>query len=218
MSTFKKARDLIGKDGNGLQEFFEGQGRWKLIIDKNNLNEETSTFNARVDWRAESPFGSVESAIVIGPEGEPVFDRPVYREAPNINAVVWGKGKSGEVRLAVINQPRPHSDDPENSGEHETVVFGQIVMGFLERIIGKDMITRYESIESGSAREASEEAGASVVIKIENPEYPYLNPAPSFVATWSNLVFIEVNLEKIEKLKKDRMRSSSYENLQYKGT
>lgn len=157
------------------------------------------------EWQITSPFGSVDTAVVLHDDGRPNFDRPAYREAPNVNLVVWGRGKDGIARFAVIRQPRPHADDPEQPGnEHKPVVFGQITMGFMEKVIGKDLIPKLEHVEHAAAREASEEAGVKVVLNIERPPYPWQNPSLSFVATWSDLVFVEVNLEKIEELKPDR--------------
>lgn len=174
------------------EKFLNDAARWKLEVAGN-------------DWICSSKFGSVETAVVVDAGGLPVFDRPLYREAPNVNCVVWGRDKDGVAKFAVLRQPRPHSDDPENPGNnHEPVVFGQIVMGFLERIIGKDLTERYESVEGGASREASEEAGVNVVLNIERPNYPWHNPNPTFVATWSDLVFVEVDLEQISLLKQDR--------------
>lgn len=179
--------------------FWSNNGRWKLKV-----NGEQQTDGA--DWEAKSPFGSVSEAVVLGGDEKPSFTRPIYREAPNVNTVVWGRDKSGIVKIAVIRQPRPHADDPKNrhNDGHEPVVFGQVVMGFLERLIGKDLVERYESTSVGASREASEEAGAQVVLNIEYPNCPYHNPNPTFVATWSDLVFVEVDLEAITALKFDR--------------
>ena len=80
--------------------------------------------------------------------------------------VVWGWDENDEARFAVIRQPRPHADDPENPGNnHPPVVFGQIPMGFLKKITG-------ESIENGAVREVGEETGVSVILNIERPKYP----------------------------------------------
>ena len=177
--------------GKGFQK-----GTWKLNVSSDGNH-----------WECASPhFGKVEYAVVTDKDGNPVFDRPRYHEAPNVNCVVWGKGIDGKARFAVIRQPRPHAYDPENPGNdnHPDVVFGQIVMGFLEKIIGKDLLPKYESIASGAAREAAEEAGVSVVLNLERPAYPWQNPNPTFVATWSDLVFVEVDLGRIEALKADR--------------
>ncbi len=175
-----------------LKGFEEG---WKLNVSRNGAH-----------WECVSPkFGKVEYAVVSDENGNPLFDRPRYHEAPNVNCVVWGRGSNGKARFAVIRQPRPHSYDPENPGEnHKDVVFGQIVMGFLEKLIGKDLVERYESVAAGAVREASEESGVTVVLNIERPAYPWHNPNPTFVATWSDLVFVEVDLERIEELKSHR--------------
>ncbi len=179
--------------------FFDHQGRWPLTV-----NGERQP--PGVDWGASSPFGSVSEAVVLGGDGKPSFTRPIYREAPNVNVIAWGYDKYGSAQLAVIRQPRPHADDPENrdTAGHSPVVFGQIVMGFLEKLVGKDLIERYESIKAGAVRETGEESGASVVLNIEYPACAYHNPNPTFVATWSDLVFLQVDLDAVEALKPDR--------------
>lgn len=179
--------------------FFGDKGRWALTV-----NGERQAKGS--DWEAASPFGSVSEAVVLGGDGKPLFTRPIYREAPNVNCVVWGIGNDGKARFAVISQPRPHADDPEHRDEHghKPIVFGQVVMGFLERIIGKDLVERHEAIAQGAAREASEEAGVAVVKNITYPACPWHNPNPTFVATWSDLAFVEVDLNVINALKDDR--------------
>ncbi|MDP2665463.1 MAG: NUDIX domain-containing protein [bacterium] len=157
------------------------------------------------EWQITSPFGSVDTAVVLHADGTPNFDRPAYRESPHVNCVVWGRRKDGVARFAIIRQPRPHADNPKRPGnDHKPVVFGQTPMGFLDKIIGKDLIPKFEDVDHAAAREASEEAGVQVVLNIERPSYPWHNPNPTFVATWADLVFVEVNLEKIGKLKPDR--------------
>jgi ADP-ribose pyrophosphatase YjhB (NUDIX family) len=163
---------------------------WKLLVDGQPVSG---------DWEVRSPFGSVETAVVLDSKGSPVFDRPAYREAPNVNLVVYGKTPTGEVRIAIIRQPRPHADDPEQPGVdgHDPVVFGQVPMGFAEKILG-------ESIEETAKREAAEETGAGVVLSVTRPQYPWHNPNPTFVATWSDLLFVEVDLARVEKLRSSR--------------
>ena len=166
---------------------------WKLYVNNQPVAGE---------WRVESPFGSIHTAVVLDKDGKPVFDRPAYREAPNVNIIAWGRTKHwfsrDTVRIAVIRQPRPHADNPEKQGDgHEPVVFGQIPMGFMEKILG----------ESGSAtarRETSEETGASAVIAVTQPKFPWHNPNPTFVPTWSDLYFVEVDLAKIARLRSSR--------------
>jgi len=151
------------------------------------------------DWQALSPFGSVGTAVVLDGKGVPVFDRPIYREAQNVNLVVWGKDVNGEIKIAIIRQPRPHSDDPMQPGVdgHAPVIFGQIPMGFAEKILG-------EVPEDTARREASEETGAGVVRGVTRPKYPWHNPNPTFVATWSDLLFVEVDLARVEQLRPTR--------------
>ena len=157
------------------------------------------------EWKLTSPFGSVDTAVVLHEDGTPSFDRPAYREAPHVNCVVWGRGEDGIAKFAIIRQPRPHADNPEQPGNnHKPVVFGQTPMGFLDKIIGKDLVPKLEGVEQAAAREASEEAGVQVVLNVERPSYPWHNPNPTFVATWADLAFVEVDLEKIVELKPDR--------------
>jgi ADP-ribose pyrophosphatase YjhB (NUDIX family) len=156
------------------------------------------------EWRVVSPFGSVETAVVVSQNGEPSFDRPTYRETPHVNCVVWGRDVDGVAKFAVLRQPRPHADDPERPGdEHPPVVFGQVPMGFLDRVIGRDQLLRYENVEQGASRESAEEAGVRLVVNIERPNYPLQNPNPTFVATWADIVFVEVDLKTIGEMKAD---------------
>jgi hypothetical protein len=178
-----------------LSDFPDYKPGWELKVNGQHVDGE---------WEVVSRFGSVTNTVVVGRDGQPNFDRPEYREAPNVNCVVWGRGEDGKARFAVICQPRPHADDPLSpDNAHGPVVFGQIVMGFLDKLIGKEQLEAYESISAGAVREASEESGATVIRNIEYPQYPYHNPNPTFVATWSNLVFVEVNLAAVEAIKLD---------------
>jgi len=42
------------------------------------------------------------------------------------------------------------------------------------------------------------------VLGVESPNCPWHNPNPTFVATWSDLVFVEVDFKAITALKHDR--------------
>lgn len=157
------------------------------------------------DFRASSPYGSVASAVVVDEKGRPIFDRPVYYEAPNVHAIVYGRDTDGKIRVAVISQPRPHADDPMQPGnDHPPVIFGQTPMGFLlSKIAGNGNIVPIETGAAGAMREAGEEAGVQVVISVTQPKYPHINPNPTFVATWSEVYFLEVDLHQIRRLKPD---------------
>lgn len=133
--TFKEI-----KDHPLFSKFSTGDGRW-------HHTGPDGTVTPCGDFRSESShFGSVEYAIVVDNTGAPVFDRPLYREAPNVNIVAYGRDTEGTIRIAIIRQPRPHADDPsvQKGQKHDPVVFGQIPMGFLEKLIGKDLIPRQE--------------------------------------------------------------------------
>lgn len=166
---------------------------WKLLVNGAEVEG---------DWRAVSYFGEVHTAVVLDASGQPLFDRPAYREAANVNIIAWGRRKrwfrKDEVCVAVIRQPRTHADDPERPGnDHRPVVFGQIPMGFMEKLLG-------ETGADAARRETGEETGATAVIRVTQPKYPWHNPNPTFVPTWSDLYFVEVDLDKVEKLKPNR--------------
>ncbi|SRR6266568_1491628 len=157
------------------------------------------------DWEAVSRFGAVRSAVVTSPDGSPAFDRPRYDEAPNINVVAYGKDKeTGQLKIGIISQARPHADNDFEPNSTEAPRFAQIPMGFLEKVIGKDQLERVETAGEGAGRETTEETGAQVVKDISYPEYPKHYPNPTFVGTNSDLVFVEVDLDKIDKAKIDR--------------
>lgn len=172
------------------------QAGWRLVVNGQEMPPET-------EWEVRSDrFGAVHTAVVLDKDEQPVFDRPAYIEAPNVNMIAYGRGKDGVVRVAVIRQPRPHADDPERPGVdgHPPVVFGQIPMGFAEKITGE----KVESSSDAARREVGEETGASVILRVSQPAYPWHNPNPTFVRTWSDLWFVEVDLERIEDLRSTR--------------
>jgi ADP-ribose pyrophosphatase YjhB (NUDIX family) len=175
-----------------LGDMPEHRAGWKLVVNGKPMPDNT-------EWEVQSSFGAVKTAVVLDNAGTPVFDRPMYEEAPNVNMVAYGRTEDGEVKVAVIRQPRPHADDPENRGVdgHAPVVFGQVPMGFIEKLLG-------ESLEQAAERETSEETGARTVISVTRPKCPYHNPNPTFVRTWSDLVFVEVDLKRIESLRSTR--------------
>lgn len=171
---------------------------WMLEVNGETMPPET-------EWSVKSRFGQVVPAVVLHDDGTPNFDRPRYSEAPNVNVVVYGVAEDGTVKVAVIRQPRPHANDPEQPGidGHEPVVFGQTPMGFLEKLIGASL-DEFESGDMAAQREAGEEAGAVHVLAITQPAMPWHFPNPTFVDTWSDLYFVKVNLARIEALKFDR--------------
>jgi len=158
------------------------------------------------DWEAISErYGAVRSAVVTDPEGNPQFDRPRYDEAPNINVVAYGRDKeTGQLKIGIISQARPHADDIFEKNSTEAPKFAQIPMGFRDKIIGKDQVERLEATGESARRETIEETGAQAVLDISYPEYPNHYPNPTFVGTSSDLVFVEVDLDKIEEMKIDR--------------
>ena len=68
-------------------------------------------------------------------------------------------------------------------------------MGFLKRIVGEAVAEAFEKGEEGVLREAIEEAGVGAVKGVQLMGYH--NPNPTFVATWSQLLGIEVDLTQV---------------------
>lgn len=188
-------------------EFFEKRPKevnWTLRVWANGPSKPPLEF-VGIDWEAISRFGKVENVVVIDPNGRPLFDRPAYHEAPNINAVAWGRdNRTGEIKIALITEERPHANHPEIPESTIPLKFSQVPMGFLEKLIGKDGIQRLEAKRFAAVREVQEETGASAIRGISRPPCPWHNPSPSFVATWSELFFVEVDLKQIEKMRTER--------------
>lgn len=138
--------------------------------------------------RFDSRFGFAEQRVQLDAEGKLAFDRVVYGEAPNINAVVWGR-RDGQIYIGRTVQSRPFADHHDGEPADPAITFVQpCVMGFnLERVAGTE----------AALREASEEAGTgNAVLSIKQMRFH--NPNPTFCATWSELFEIEVDLDKIE--------------------
>lgn len=146
--------------------------------------------------RIHSRFGFAEVRVQTKQDGSPDFDRVVYGEAPNVNAVVWGKDTDGTIKVAVTVQARPFADMTDGSPAETPIVFGQpCVMGFLNRIVGASAAAAFERADDGAVREAIEEAGIGAIQGIR--EMDFHNPNPTFCATWSHLLEIEVDLTKV---------------------
>lgn len=155
---------------------------WTLYV-----NGEAMPHNT--DWRVVSSHGEVVPVIA---EGRKAFDRPAYREAPFAQAVVWGRDSDNVVRIAMIDQLRPHADAPMAHGEPNIVqLFRHVPMGF-----AKKLVQGFESDEETAKREAGEEVGAMLVLNVINVPFGH-NPSPSFTPTWGGVSFIEVDLGKI---------------------
>lgn len=196
MSAIRSYEDALrGQPKSVTKAFLDNPDRWKIIIDGNEMPQGT-------DVEISSPYGSFKTAVVMNEDGTPGFDRPIVYEAPGTSLVAWGRAKDGTVRIAVILQQRPHADDPKNQWKdnHVPVVFGQTPMGYLDKLTGGKL----ETPEAGAVREAGEEAGATAVLRTERPKCPWQNANPTFVGSWMDLVFVEVDLSKVEELKFDK--------------
>jgi hypothetical protein len=149
------------------------------------------------EGRISSRFGFGEIRVQLKADGSPDFDRLVVGEAPNINCVVWGRDTDGTYKVAVVTQARPFSDMPDGSPAELPIAFGQpCVMGFRANLGGsRNLAKAFEAADDAAVREALEEAGAAGVVSIR--QMGHHNPNPTFVATWSELYEIEVDLTKI---------------------
>lgn len=168
---------------------------WTLTVIDNDGKEHVFI---GADWEAKSRFGSVKNVVVVDQDGMPAFDRPQDCEAPNVNMIVWGRERNGEVKVAYLTEARPHANDPEDPDSTETLVFGQIPMGFVDRLFSDVDIAKYETMLKGAVREAGEETGASLIVNQTFPRYPHLFPSPSFTGTASRLYFLEVDLSVVK--------------------
>ncbi len=156
--------------------------------------EDGKPFTGRISSR----FGFAEVRVQMKSDGTPDFARLCCGEAPNINAVVWGKTSNGEIRIGVTVQKRPFADSFKYGiPASEPFVFGQPYVGaFNEKsLLGEEAAEVYESARDASVREAFEEAGVVDVINVT--EMSFHDPNPTFVVTWSELFDVEVNLDTV---------------------
>lgn len=196
MAATKSYRDALAEmSDEARSKFLKNPNRWKIEV--GGFLQPPGT-----DVRISSPFGEVRTVVVMNDDGTPAFDRPDYREAPATNLVVYGIEDDGTVKIAALSQYRPHADDPFNQGVdgHKAVLIGQVPQGFLDKMGGGKL----ETPEEGGLREAGEEAGAQGFISVERPKIPWQNNNPSHERGWIDVLFIKVDLKRIEALRHDK--------------
>lgn len=143
------------------------------------------------DWECSSPkYGSVKYAVVADKNGKPLFDRPRYFEAPHVITVVWGADEDGVERIGLVLEARPHAGVDADGND---LKFWGVPRGF--RNDGEDPLT-------AAKREAGEESGANVVL--EAHDAGMLNPNPSFVGSSGPVVFLKVDLNRLDAIRPDR--------------
>ncbi|MEK7612694.1 MAG: NUDIX domain-containing protein [Patescibacteria group bacterium] len=193
-ATVSYTAALAGQPVEVAEKFLSDPNRWKVTV-------AGKVQPIGTDVVIEGRFGSIKTAVVMNADGTPSFDKPIVYEAPATNIVAWGIGKDGKARIGVIRQPRPHADDPLNQWKdgHAPVVIGQLPMGYLDKLAGG----KFETPEAGAVREVGEETGATAVLNVERPKCPWHNPNPTFVGSWTDLLFVKVDLDKVEALKAD---------------
>lgn len=172
---------MSGIDGNIAKAKGFNKGTWKLQVDGNH-------------WQCVSPkFGEVEYFVVTDKDGNPQFDRPRYHEAPHIITVVWGKKKEEYVYIGLVLEARPHAIPYDSSSPYSDVKFWGVPRGFLNA---------GETPEEAARREAGEESGAAVVL--ESKEAGYIYPNPTFCATFGPVIFLKVDLDRLEAIRPTR--------------
>ncbi len=156
----------------------------------------------------ESRWGKVMVQVQLKENGGLDFDRAVYYEPPNINAVVYGFEGDGTCKVGITIQERPFANEPPDADypygvpANPPIKFAQPVMGFLRKIVGEKAADIFESKEGGATREAFEEVGVQEIIEVKPFGEHY--PNPTFCATTSQLVEIKVDLKKIAEGKFDK--------------
>lgn len=134
-------------------------------------------------------FGRVRTVVVTDANGTPLWERPQYNEGPHIVAVAWGR-KARAIHVGLVLETRPHAEHPERDGDQD---FWGVPRGFLKPD---------ESAEDAVRREVGDEAGGRIVLSTHDAGW--INPNPTFVGTFSPLIFAEVDLERIEQVKPER--------------
>ena len=149
----------------------------------------------------ESRWGQVMIQVQLKEDGSLDFDRAVYYELPNINAVVYGFEADGTCKVGITIQERPFANNPPDVNNpygtpaDPPLKFGQPVMGFLRKIVGDGAASIFESTIGGATREALEEVGAAGVLEVKPFGEHY--PNPTFCATVSKLIEIKVDLKEV---------------------
>lgn len=156
--------------------------RWRATIGD-------QTYPVGVPVRLESPFGSVEIVAVPKPDETGVrSDSIAVRRAPNVHIVAWGLDPEGYFRILIIDEQQPLADDPmrRDTNGHSPVVFATIPKGF---------INDGETPEDAARRRLSQEAKAAWrVLNVTRPFKPFTNPEPAYVVSWSDIVFVELDI------------------------
>ena len=195
--TYGEAKKLASPED--WQKFLDAKNpkgmpyRWQLEVNGQPLPLGT-------DWAVTSPFGTVCSAVALKSDGKTIdFDRPLYVESDFIQAIGFAIDDDGDCRIAMVEQLRPHADDPDegDADGHPPVLFRHCVMGFNDSKV-KGM---FESAAQAAARELGEEVGAFQPIGQEMAPFGH-NPSPSFTAKWGDVGFFQYDWADILKLKK----------------
>lgn len=143
-----------------------------------------------------SPFQYNEYRVQLKADGTPDFGRIVCGEAPNINAVAWFEHARG-IYVSVTYQVRPFADEAYGVPADPPIVFAQPIMGFRDRIVGKEASEVFETSEAGASREALAEAGVKRVISIKSMGSHWGNPTGPLV-TPSDLLDIQVDPKELD--------------------
>lgn len=185
--SYAKARELLSADE--WTSFIQNPNRWRIEVDGQQLPPGT-------DFAIRSKFGAVMSAVVLQPNGAS-FDRPLYVEAPFGQHVLWYKADNGRIYFGLVEQPRPHADDPEHPGAdgHVPIRCLNVVMGFDE----KTATGKFETPEEAARRETGQEAGTASAIIGSTEFLGVHNPSPSFTKQWGNVTSTQVDLKRLEK-------------------
>lgn len=143
-----------------------------------------------------SPFQYTEPRVQLDADGMPAFMRICSGEAPNINAVAWFQNHRGTF-VSVTYQVRPFADEAYQVPADPPIVFAQPIMGFRDRIVGKEASEVFETSEAGASREALAEAGVKRVLSIKSMGSHWGNPTGPLV-TPSDLLDIEVDPKELD--------------------
>lgn len=119
------------------------------------------------------------------------FDKGTWKlDMSRIITVVWGE-KNGEIYIGLVLEARPHAID--SAVFPKDAKFWGVPRGFRKPT---------ETPELAARREAGEESGATVVL--ESKEAGSIYPNPTFCATSGPLIFLKVDLDRLEKIRPER--------------
>lgn len=143
-----------------------------------------------------SRYGRFEVRVLLI-DGEPDHAKGIYGEGKNQNTMVWGVDQNGHRLYGCNEEVRPFADGPQDEKSIQTF-FQPVVMGFFDKLLGREGRSLRPVLESGNAaaiREAFEEMGITEIISLI--DIGPIWPNPTNTSTVTHLYDMQVDLAQV---------------------